>query len=95
MPAEPRRIIDYERLTDDLVRAFRSWERKPSLHRLIVLRAIVNALIDGSGSPRWEAECEEFGCHDDDDGPGFPCDHPGPHQGPYCRRCGRQLQPAP
>lgn len=24
------------------------------------------AHIDGPGSPQWEAECEEFGCHDPD-----------------------------
>lgn len=24
-----------------------------------------NALIDGPGSEQWDAECEEFGCHDE------------------------------
>lgn len=44
-----------ERLARKLLRDYLKWKNR-------VLTETVQ--IDGPGSPQWEAECDEFGCHD-------------------------------
>lgn len=56
---------------DIFVQVLRIAEREESVAVPLLRRTVADLdqqlqRLDGPGSPQWDAECQEFGCHDND-----------------------------